>query len=99
MTKLSALHKRWSKEADYKKAFDAYSAEFELAHQLIETRIKSGLSQEELAQKMGTSQSSIARLESGASLPSIRTLMKFAEATDSEFQISFKRLSRRKVAV
>lgn len=96
MTKLSTLHKRWSQDADYKKAFDAYSTEFELARQVIETRIKSGLSQEELAQKMGTSQSSIARLESGASLPSIRTLMKFAEATDSEIQISFKRNVRRK---
>jgi transcriptional regulator with XRE-family HTH domain len=39
---------------------------------------------------MGTSQSTIARLESGASMPSMRTLAKFALATNSQLQIFFK---------
>ena len=101
MTKISTLHKKWSKEPTYKAAYDSLKAEFRLAEQLIEARINSGLSQEELAKKMGTSQSTIARLESGASMPSMRTLSKFAKATNCEMQIQFKQLpksSRSKVA-
>jgi len=86
----TTLHNRWLKTPGYKEAFDTSQAEFELARQLIETRIKSGLSQGELATKMGTSQSTIARLESGASMPSMRTLTKFAQATNSQLQILFK---------
>ena len=90
MSKITTLHQRWLKSPGYKEAFEESRAEFELARQLIETRIKSGLSQEQLANKMGTSQSTIARLESGASMPSMRTLTKFAEATNSQLQILFK---------
>lgn len=86
----TTLHSHWLKTPGYKEAFDASQAEFELARQLIETRIKSGLSQGELATKMGTSQSTIARLESGTSMPSMRTLTKFAQATNSQLQILFK---------
>lgn len=86
----TTLHKRWLKTPGYKEAFDTSQAEFDLSRQLIETRIKSGLSQGELATKMGTSQSTIARLESGTSMPSMRTLTKFAQATNSQLQILFK---------
>jgi transcriptional regulator with XRE-family HTH domain len=90
MTKLSTLHKRWLKTPGYKEAYEESRLEFELAKELIEARVKSGLSQEELATRMNTSQSAIARLESGSSLPSMRSLAKFAEATNSEIQIHFK---------
>lgn len=90
MTKLSTLHKRWADDAEYGEAFENHRLEFELARQLIEQRVKSGLSQQELASKMGTSQSSIARMESGTALPSLRTLQRFAEATESVLKISFK---------
>ncbi len=90
MTKISALHKRWMKAPGYKHAYEESRLEFELARELIEARIKSGLSQEELAKRMKTSQSAIARLESGATLPSMRSLAKYAEATNSEIQIQLK---------
>ena len=96
MTKITDLHKQWLKRPGYKKAFDDSQAEFELAHHIIQTRINSGLSQDELAQKMETSQSSIARLESGTSLPSMRTLTKFAKATNTEINISFKPVKTQK---
>lgn len=101
MTKISTLHKKWSKEPAYRAAYDSLKAEFQLAEQLIEARIRSGLSQEELAQRMGTSQSTIARLESGTSMPSMRTLAKFANATNCDVRIQFKqrpKSSRSKVA-
>jgi transcriptional regulator with XRE-family HTH domain len=90
MTKISTLHKRWLKDPAYKKAYDQSSIEFEIAQEIIEVRMKSGLSQEELALRMQTSQSAIARLESGSTLPSMRTLAKFAKATNSQIQIQFK---------
>ena len=90
MTKISSLKKRWIKDAGFKKAYDQSRDEFELARKLIQARIHSGLSQEDLAELMKTSQSNVARLESGKSLPSMRTLQKFAEATNSQIQIQFK---------
>jgi DNA-binding XRE family transcriptional regulator len=93
MTQITKLHKRWLKTPGYKEAFDESRVEFELARHLIQARIKSGLSQVELATKMGTSQSTIARLESGSSMPSMRTLKKYAEATNSQLQIMFKPLA------
>lgn len=89
MTKISTLHQKWLQDPAYQEAFEATQLEFELAHQLIEARIRSGLSQEELAAKMGTSQSTIARLESGTRMPSMRTLTRFAQATECQLHIQF----------
>ena len=50
-------------------------------------RLRAGLSQSELADRMGTSQSTIARLESGQTLPSTKTLLRYAEATGSRFHV------------
>ncbi len=85
------LHKKWLKEEGYAEAYEASRVEFELASRIIQARIASGLTQEQLADRMHTSQSAIARLESGNKLPSMKTLAKFAEATNSEIQIQFKR--------
>ena len=65
MTKTSDLHRRWSKDADYKDAYDALGEEFDLARALIEARTAAGLSQSQLAKRMNTSQSYIARIEGG----------------------------------
>jgi transcriptional regulator with XRE-family HTH domain len=99
MSKISVLHQRWLKTPGYEVAFQASHTEFELARQLIATRVKSGLSQGELATKMGTSQSTIARLESGVSMPSMRTLAKFAQATNSQLQIIFKPAPKNRAVV
>jgi ribosome-binding protein aMBF1 (putative translation factor) len=67
--------------------YDALAPEFEIASELLRARLRAGLSQAELAARMGTSQSTIARLESGQTLPSTKTLLRFAQATGSRFQI------------
>jgi ribosome-binding protein aMBF1 (putative translation factor) len=56
MTKISRLHRRWNKDADYKDAYDALGEEFDLAR-VIEARTSAGLSQSQLARRMKTSQS------------------------------------------
>jgi len=100
MTKISNLHKKWIKNPDYKEAYDESRMEFEIAQEVIEARMKSGLSQEELAALMSTSQSAIARLESGVSLPSLRTLTNLAAATNPHIELHFKPInnSRQKLA-
>ena len=54
MTKINDLHRRWSKDADYKDAYDALGEEFDLARALIEARTAAGLSQAQLARRMKT---------------------------------------------
>ena len=100
MTKISNLHKKWIKNPEYKKAYDESRVEFEIAQEVIEARMKRGLSQEELAVLMSTSQSAIARLESGAGLTSLRTLTKLAAATNTHIEIHFKPIknSKQKIA-
>jgi predicted transcriptional regulator len=67
--------------------YEALAPEFEISSELLKARLRAGLSQAELASLMGTSQSAIARLESGQTLPSTKTLIRFAEATGSKIQV------------
>ena len=58
-----------------KAEYDALAPEFEIAAELLRARLRAGLSQADLAARMRTSQSTIARLESGQTLPSTKTLL------------------------
>jgi len=89
MTRVRDLHEQWMKDPEYRREYDALEDEFALAHALIEARAKAGLSQGDLAQRMETTQSAIARLESGRTMPSTRTLERFARATGTKLRISF----------
>ena len=89
MSKLNTLHDKWSREPDYREAYDRLGPEFELSRSLIEARTRARLTQAELAERMKTTQSVIARLESGRSRPSTRTLEKIAQATGTKLRISF----------
>ena len=81
MTLISELKGQWMKGPAFKVEYDALEDEFSLARELIEARTRAGLSQAELAHRMGTTQSAIARLESGKSPPSMRTIARIAAAT------------------
>lgn len=81
MTLISELKEQWMKNPTFKAEYDALEDEFSLARELIEARTRAGLSQAELAQRMGTAQSAIARLESGKAPPSMRTIARIAAAT------------------
>jgi transcriptional regulator with XRE-family HTH domain len=90
MARITDLHKKWMKEPKYRKAYEALEEEFVLASAVIEVRNRAGLTQQELARKMGTTQPVVARLESGRTRPSMRTLERLAEATGSRLLISFE---------
>ena len=80
----------WRKDPAYVKAYDALADEFSLAAAVIEARAHAGLTQEQLAQRMHTTQAVIARLESGRVKPSTRTLERLAAATGMKLRISFE---------
>ena len=90
MTKVKDLHQTWMKEPKYEAEYEALDDEFRLARILIETRMRAGLSQTQLAQRMKTSQSYVARIESGQIKPSADALQRFAQATGSRLKISFE---------
>ena len=84
MTKrLQTMKKKTLADREVRAAYDALADEFDLARELIAARVRAGLTQAEVAARMGTTQSVIARLESGAQMPSVNTLLKFAKATRS----------------
>ena len=90
MSKVGDLHQRWSRHPDYRRAYDDLDAEFTLARSLIQARIGAGLTQAQLAERMETTQSVVARLESGCAHPSTRTLETFARSTGTRLRISFE---------
>jgi ribosome-binding protein aMBF1 (putative translation factor) len=90
MAKVTKLHQRWMKNKEYRKAHEELAPEFALARAVIDARITAGLTQEQLAHCMDTTQSVIARLESGRTRPSTQTLQRLAAATGTRLQISFE---------
>jgi ribosome-binding protein aMBF1 (putative translation factor) len=90
MSKVSELHQKWMKDKKYRAAFEELAPEFDLARAVIQARVKAGLTQEQLAQRMETTQSVIARLESGRTRPSTQTLQRLAAATGTRLKISFE---------
>jgi len=81
MSNVKKLKNQWLSDTKVKKAYDAMTHEFTIAKTLIAARVKAGLTQEEVAERMGTTQSVIARLEAGNSLPSMKSLYRYAAAT------------------
>jgi len=82
------IKKEILKSKNIKREYNKLGVEFDLISALIKKRIEKGLSQEELARRIGTRQSAISRLESGNYNPTFRVLNKVAQALDSEIKIS-----------
>jgi predicted transcriptional regulator len=80
MKTLSQVKTRLLKDKATREAYVALEDEFSIAHELIAARVKAGFTQSEVAERMGTTQSVIARMESGRTLPSLRTLSRYAHA-------------------
>ncbi len=90
MTKLDKLKKEWLKRPDFKAEYDALAEEFSIAETLIRARAEADMTQEQVAEKMQTSQSYVAKLESGRVSPSMKALQRYAEATGSRLKISLE---------
>ena len=84
------IAKKWMKDPEFVVAYRAREDEFALASALIKARGEAGMTQEQVAQAMGTTQAVVARLESGRTMPSTRTLERFAKATHTRLRISLE---------
>jgi ribosome-binding protein aMBF1 (putative translation factor) len=80
----------WITRPEFVAAYDALEDEFAVATALIKARADAATTQEQVAQAMGTTQAVIARLESGRTMPSTRTLERFAKATHTRLRIRFE---------
>lgn len=79
---------KWMKDPSYKKAYDELDLEFSIISAVIDARIKKGMTQKKLAEKMGTKQSSIARFESGNYNPTLAFVQKLLSAIGSKIKVS-----------
>ena len=86
--KLSMLKSELMTDEAFKKEYESLEQEFNFAAKMIEARLQERLSQEQVASRMGTTQSVVARIESGRPLPSMRTLMRYAAAVGRTVDIS-----------
>jgi len=80
MKSLKDFKKKALENKDVSKEYDALQDEFSLIDQLVTMRTSAGLTQEEVAHKLGTNKSNISRLENGHGNPSWSTLNKYAAA-------------------
>ena len=89
-TRVDDLHKDWMKDPKYRLEYQALEEEFSLTAAMIEARSRAGMTQEQLARRMKTTQAVVARLEGGGSRPSTRTLERYARATGNRLRITFE---------
>ena len=81
-TALEQLKEKLLKNNGYKREINKQDLSSEIAESIIDARIKKGMTQKELAKKLKTKQSGVARLESGRNYPSFKTLEKIAKILD-----------------
>lgn len=73
----------------FKKYYDEYGKQLEIAYQILQLRKQEGISQSKLAEKLGTKQGNIARMESGQQNFTTDTLQKIASIFRRELKIEF----------
>ncbi len=81
----------WKTDPSFKKEYDALEPEFALFDELLKARSRAGLTQTDVAERMGTKTPAVARLESGGGSkkhsPSISTLRKYAKAVGCNLEV------------
>ena len=79
------LKKQWLKNPKFAEAYYNPPLASQIGDMITEIRLKFGLTQAQLARKIGTKQSSIARVENGNVLPSLKFLQKISNAVGTKF--------------
>ena len=85
--RLEDKHNELLNDPEYKKAFTELEEEFVVAKALIEARKSANLTQTQVAERMGTTQSVVARMESGNPLPSLKSVARYAAAVNSRIEL------------
>lgn len=90
MTNWDSYKQKLLKDPEFKKLYKESQPEFEIAKAIIRARIDNKITQQELAEKMNTTQSVISRVEQGRTSPSIALLKRLATALNTTLQVQFK---------
>ena len=93
MTDFDDIRKKWMQNPEFVKEYEALEEEFSLASAMIAARAHADMTQQDVAEKMETSQSYIAKLEAGAVSPTMKALKRYAAATGSRVKITFEPVS------
>ena len=92
---------KWMTDPVFKAKYDALEEEYQLLREMLHARKRAGLTQEDVAERMGTKAPAVARLEAlnirDRHSPSLNTLSKYARAVGCKLEIHLKRLSLKKV--
>ncbi len=95
---------RWMTDPAFKAEYDALDEEYQFLREMLHARKRAGLTQEDVAERMGTKAPAVARLEASGAYydkhsPSVGTLRKYARAVGCKLEIHLKRLPPKKVRV
>ena len=90
MTKFSDLKKKWMEDPEFRKEYDALAPEFDVSEMLVSMRRQGQLTQEQMAERLHTTQSAVARLESGKQDPKLSMLRAYADAAGVDLVIAFR---------
>lgn len=77
------------KQPGLREEYDKLQPEFAFVEAMLKARKQNGLTQEQLAQRLGTKQSAIARIESGRTNPTLRMMAKLAKELGTRLEIKF----------
>jgi DNA-binding XRE family transcriptional regulator len=91
----------WMNDPAFKAEFYSLEEEYQLLREMLHARKRAGLTQEDVANRMGTKAPSIARLEASGSQdrhsPSVSTLRKYAHAVGCKLEIHLKPFSKKAI--
>jgi ribosome-binding protein aMBF1 (putative translation factor) len=85
------FHAELMKDPEYRRGYEALDFEFAIREALFNMRIKGDVTQAQLAERMGTKQSAIARFESGRSNPTLDFIQRLADALELELKVSVRK--------
>ncbi len=87
MTRLADLKTAFLRDPDHRAAYAALAPEYDLARKLVAARAAAGLSQTEVAERMGTQQSEVSRIEGARQNVTIAKLARYAQAVGTKLEI------------
>ncbi len=86
----SKVKREMLRDAGVKRAYENLQPKYEIIRAVLDARINRGLTQTQLANRIGTTQSAIARFESGAGNPTLDFLMKVSEALGKRLEVNVR---------
>ncbi|MCD8119821.1 MAG: helix-turn-helix domain-containing protein [Lachnospiraceae bacterium] len=82
------------KDPEFKAEYDALEPEFALIQAMIDARRETGLTQKQLSERTGISQSDISKFERGNGNPSLKTLKRLAAGLGMSLNVTFQPLTQ-----